>query len=195
MTNQHGDASKVFDALAVLSEESEWQSIIFKMKTSLAEADSVSDFVRSLNLKRGVTGYSLHVVPVALYAWLRHPDEFRTALAAALDCGGVTDTVGAILGALSGAVVGKTGIPIEWLAGIWEWPRSTFPPYIWKKLRQDLVEQNSSETAGWFRRLLLASNRIAQFRFHQRSSGSRVQTAGPAILKRLFFCPSAILCK
>ncbi len=103
MANQHGDASKVFDALAVLSEESEWQSIIFKMKTSLAEAHSVSDFVRSLNLKRGVTGYSLHVVPVALYAWLRHPDEFRTALAAALDCGGDTDTVGAILGALSGA--------------------------------------------------------------------------------------------
>jgi hypothetical protein len=51
------------------------------------------------------------------------------------------------------------------------------------------------ETAGWFRRLLLASNHIAQFRFHQRSFGSWVQTAGPAILKRLFFCPSAILCK
>ena len=142
MANQHGDASKVFDALAVLSEESEWQSIIFKMKTSLAEAHSVSDFVRSLNLKRGVTGYSLHVVPVALYAWLRHPDEFRTALGAALDCGGDTDTVGAILGALSGAVVGKKGIPIEWLAGIWEWPRSI--SYM-QKIAERLTEQNSSE--------------------------------------------------
>jgi ADP-ribosylglycohydrolase len=143
MANQHGDASKVFDILAVLSEESEWQSIIFKMKTSLAEAHSVSDFVRSLNLKRGVTGYSLHVVPVALYAWLRHPDEFRTALAAALDCGGDTDTVGAILGALSGTVVGKKGIPIEWLAGIWEWPRSV--SFI-EKIAAKLVEQQCSET-------------------------------------------------
>jgi ADP-ribosylglycohydrolase len=142
MAKQHGDASKVFDALAVLSEESEWQSIIFKMKTSLAEAHSVSDFVRSLNLKRGVTGYSLHVVPVALYAWLRHPDKFCTALTAALDCGGDTDTVGAILGALSGAVVGKNGIPIEWLNGIWEWPRSVL--FI-EKIAARLVEQQPSE--------------------------------------------------
>jgi ADP-ribosylglycohydrolase len=141
MTNQHRDASKVFDTLAVLSEESEWQSIIFKMKTSLAEAHSVSDFVRNLNLNRGVTGYSLHVVPVALYAWLRHPDEFRTALTAALDCGGDTDTVGAILGALSGAVVGKTGIPIEWLNEIWEWPRSVS---FMGKIAANLAEQTSS---------------------------------------------------
>ena len=141
MTNQHDDASTVLDALVKLSEESEWQSIIFKMKTSLAKADSVSDFVRSLNLKRGVTGYSLHVVPVALYTWLRHPNNFRTALAAALDCGGDTDTVGAILGALSGAVVGKTGIPIEWLNGIWEWPRST--SYM-EKIAANLAEQKSS---------------------------------------------------
>jgi ADP-ribosyl-[dinitrogen reductase] hydrolase len=141
MTNQRGDASTVLDSLVKLSEESEWQSIIFKMKTSLAEADSVSDFVRSLNLKRGVTGYSLHVVPVALYTWLRHPDDFRTALVAALDCGGDTDTVGAILGALSGAVVGKTGIPIEWLNGIWEWPRST--SYM-EKIAANLAEQKSS---------------------------------------------------
>jgi ADP-ribosyl-[dinitrogen reductase] hydrolase len=142
MANQHGDASKVFDALAVLSEESEWQSIIFKMKTSLAEAHSVSDFVRSLNLKRGVTGYSLHVVPVALYAWLRHRDDYRTALATALDCGGDTDTVGAILGALSGAVVGKSGIPIEWLDEILEWPKSIS---FMEKVATRLVEQKASD--------------------------------------------------
>ena len=151
ITNQHGDASTVLDALVKLSEESEWQSIIFKMKTSLAEAHSVSDFVRSLNLKRGVTGYSLHVVPVALYTWLRHPDDFRTALAAALDCGGDTDTVGAILGALSGAVVGKTGIPIEWLNGIWEWPRSVS---FMEKIAANLAEQKSSRqpvgSVGYF---------------------------------------------
>ena len=107
----------------------------------ITHLDSVSDFVRSLNLKRGVTGYSLHVVPVALYAWLRHPDEFRTALAAALDCGGDTDTVGAILGALAGVVVGKNGIPIEWLNEIWEWPRSVS---FMGKIAANLAEQTSS---------------------------------------------------
>lgn len=142
IANRHRDASKMLDAFAALSEESEWQSIIFKMKTSLAIGHSVSDFVRSLNLKRGVTGYSLHVVPVALYAWLRHRDDYRTALATALDCGGDTDTVGAILGALSGAVVGKSGIPIEWLDGILEWPKSIS---FMEKVATRLVEQKASD--------------------------------------------------
>lgn len=141
ITNQHRDASKVIDVIAALSEEAEWQAIIFKMKSSVAESHSVSDFVRSLNLKRGVTGYSLHVVPVALYAWLRQPDNFHDSLLAALDCGGDTDTVGAILGALSGAGVGKNGIPNEWRAAIWEWPRSVS---FMDKIATTLAKQTSS---------------------------------------------------
>jgi ADP-ribosyl-[dinitrogen reductase] hydrolase len=146
MTNQHREASKMFDTLEALSEESEWRSIISKMKTSLAANHSVPAFVQSLNLKRGITGYSLHVVPVALYAWLRHPDDFQTALIAALDCGGDTDTVGAILGALSGAVVGKSKIPVEWLEKIWEWPRSVSHM---RKIAERLTEQSlSKKTIG-----------------------------------------------
>jgi ADP-ribosylglycohydrolase len=122
--NPELDAPKILDTLSALSQELEWQQIIAAMKGSLAADHSVSDFVRGLNLRSGVTGYSLHVVPVALYAWLCHPNDFRTALRAALDCGGDTDTVGAILGALAGVAVGKKGIPDEWINSIWEWPRS-----------------------------------------------------------------------
>ena len=43
---------------------------------------------------------------------------------ATLNCGGDTDTVGAIVGALMGAVVGPEGIPRRWQTGIAEWPRS-----------------------------------------------------------------------
>jgi hypothetical protein len=46
------------------------------------------------------------------------------ALAQTLDCGGDTDTVGAIVGALAVASTGDDGIPNEWRNGIWEWPRS-----------------------------------------------------------------------
>jgi ADP-ribosyl-[dinitrogen reductase] hydrolase len=141
MANRYRDASQVLDALIALSAESEWLNIISKIKTSLAAGHSVSDFVSGLNLKHGVTGYSLHVVPVALYAWLRHPDDFRTAISSSLNCGGDTDTVGAILGALSGATVGKPEIPIEWLNGIWEWPRSIS---FMEKVAERLVEHQSS---------------------------------------------------
>jgi hypothetical protein len=59
-----------------------------------------------------------------MYAWLRHYGDFHTTVEAALDCGGDTDTVGAIAAALAGATVGEAGIPEPWLEGIRDWPRS-----------------------------------------------------------------------
>ncbi|VTR94306.1 adp-ribosylation crystallin j1 : ADP-ribosylglycohydrolase OS=Rivularia sp. PCC 7116 GN=Riv7116_3749 PE=4 SV=1: ADP_ribosyl_GH [Gemmata massiliana] len=85
---------------------------------------TTEEFALDLGLKRGATGYMYHTVPVALYAWLRYPDDFRTAVQSAIRCGGDTDTVAAITGALVGARVGKTGIPSEWLRGPIDWPRS-----------------------------------------------------------------------
>jgi ADP-ribosyl-[dinitrogen reductase] hydrolase len=116
--------SLVLANLASLSEQNEWRKSLSEIESALANGDSVATFVYKLGMMKGVSGYALHVVPVALYAWLRHPGEFRAALISALECGGDTDTVGAILGALAGAVTGKSEIPAEWLANICEWPRS-----------------------------------------------------------------------
>ncbi|MFI6643248.1 ADP-ribosylglycohydrolase family protein [Streptomyces sp. NPDC050504] len=49
----------------------------------------------------------------ALWA-LRTTDSFETALAAAIDLGGDTDTVAAVTGALAGAVYGAAAIPARW---------------------------------------------------------------------------------
>ncbi len=118
------EAGKVLKMLRGISTEVEWQKIITTMESSLSSGETVAEFAPKLGLQRGVTGYALHVVPVAIYAWLRHPRDFRLAMVSALDCGGDTDTVGAIVGALAGAEVAKAGIPAEWMNGICEWPRS-----------------------------------------------------------------------
>jgi ADP-ribosylglycohydrolase len=91
---------------------------------SLRAGHSTEEYAAELGLTRGVTGYMYHTVPVALYAWLRYPDDFRTAVQSAIRCGGDTDTIAAITGALVGARVGKAGIPAEWLRGAIDWPRS-----------------------------------------------------------------------
>jgi ADP-ribosylglycohydrolase len=93
-------------------------------REALKRGASVAEFAQKLGLERGVSGYINHTVPVALYAWLRHATEFRTALESVIVLGGDTDTVGAIVGALSGATLGTNAIPTEWVAGIVEWPRS-----------------------------------------------------------------------
>jgi len=107
-----------------LGHDAEWREICGKLMDALSRAASVGAFAAELGLGDGVSGYAYHSVPVALYAWARHPGDFRAALESALNCGGDTDTVGAIVGAIAGAACGQEGIPAEWLARIIEWPRS-----------------------------------------------------------------------
>ncbi len=116
--------AELLEVLLALSAEPEWRKLLGQMEESLAVGSSVGDFAVRLGLGQGVAGYALHVVPMAIYAWARHPRDFRLALTNVLDCGGDTDTTGAILGALAGAVGGREAIPSAWVAGIAEWPRS-----------------------------------------------------------------------
>lgn len=99
-----------------------WDAIAQAIADAAAEGKSVAAFADSLGLSSGVSGYVYHTVPVALYAWHRHFGDFEATLQAVLDCGGDTDTVGAIAGAVAGAVTGASGIPEDWLAGVAGWP-------------------------------------------------------------------------
>ena len=105
-------------------ENAEWQAKIEALLEALRQDLTVEEFAAGLGLENGVTGYIFHTVPVAVYAWRRHFGDYRATLAAILDCGGDTDTTGAIAGALAGATVGAMGIPADWLSGVREWPRS-----------------------------------------------------------------------
>lgn len=113
------------------------------MRPAYEANKSVAEFAAELKLTRGVTGYIAHTVPVAIYAFLKHPDEYRTAVESVIRLGGDTDTVAAITGALVGARVGKAGIPKEWLDRWADWPRSV----AWmEKLALKLAEGKWRET-------------------------------------------------
>ena len=105
-------------------DDREWLGLNEQMASANTSGVSVTDFACSLGLHKGVTGYVFHTVPVAVYAWLRHYGDFRGTVEAVLDCGGDTDTVGAIAGALAGATVGAAKIPEDLLRGLIDWPRS-----------------------------------------------------------------------
>ena len=139
------DSVIIILSLKNLSMEQEWQKLVSLMENSFKAGLSVREFARSLGLTRAVSGYSLHVVPVAIYAWLRHLNDFRTALISALNCGGDTDTVGAIVGALAGVAGGKGCIPAEWLDRIWEWPRSLS---VMEQMAARLAEQRLTGKMG-----------------------------------------------
>lgn len=87
--------------------------------------ESLSEFAAAIGCASGVSGYVLHTVPCVIQTWLRHQADFAGGIKEVLSAGGDTDTTAAILGAITGAAVGKRGIPPDWLDGIVEWPRST----------------------------------------------------------------------
>lgn len=136
------------DALRCLriSEDSEWLEAWSQMEKSLQQGDSVPGFARGLGLEQGVSGYAYHTVPVALYAWLRHRGDFATAVTDAIRCGGDTDTVAAIVGALAGCDVGVGGIPNWWRERLCDWPRS---PELLRRVAAELALP-AGQPVRWF---------------------------------------------
>lgn len=102
----------------------ECRALLEKVAVHAAAHISIETLADNFGLRRGISGYVFHTVPVAVFAWLSHKNDFRDAVEGVIRCGGDTDTVAAITGALVGARVGKAGIPAEWLAGYAEWPRT-----------------------------------------------------------------------
>ena len=105
-------------------EASELLDLLEAASTSASRGESSSVFASRIGCRDGVSGYTYQTVPVAIHAWLRHRSDLRSAVTGVIKCGGDTDTTAAIAGAIIGAGVGRSGIPVELLSGLWEWPRS-----------------------------------------------------------------------
>jgi ADP-ribosylglycohydrolase len=125
----------------------EFAALLLEVERSVAAGASTPDFAKSIGCERGVSGYVLRTVPVALHAWLSHPRDYRIAVTEIIRCGGDTDTTAAIVGAVVGSGVGRTGIPAEWVNGLWEWPRSV----AWmERLAGAVVEAvDSGQSVRW----------------------------------------------
>jgi ADP-ribosylglycohydrolase len=111
------------EVLEKAGSDNEWTKVIGSIEEGIRQNMSVFQFASHLGLEKGVTGYMYHTVPVAIYSWYKHFGNFEISLMSALNCGGDTDTVGAITGALAGVSVGAERLPKEWIDGICEWPR------------------------------------------------------------------------
>ncbi len=117
------ESETLFQLLRSGGDNPEWNDLLDKMAEAIAEVKTVAEFADVLGQQKGLSGYVYRSVPVALYAWYRHFGDYEATLSAVFNCGGDTDTVGAITGAMAGAVVGERGIPADWIDGIADWPR------------------------------------------------------------------------
>jgi ADP-ribosyl-[dinitrogen reductase] hydrolase len=119
------DLSDFIQVLSSVSEDNEWRGLVSTVEAACKDGLSVEEFADKLGLRNGISGYIYHTVPVVLFAWYAHCGNYEETLTSIWECGGDTDTTGAIVGALAGLTVGETGIPSAWIDGIADWPRST----------------------------------------------------------------------
>jgi ADP-ribosylglycohydrolase len=98
-------------------------SAMDQLRESLKKGESPMDFARIIGGSKGVSGYIVHTVAVAFHAAISASD-FRSAVIQSVDCGGDTDTVAAIAGALAGVRFGPEAVPSEWCEGVLDFPLS-----------------------------------------------------------------------
>jgi ADP-ribosyl-[dinitrogen reductase] hydrolase len=109
---------------AIPDADAELVELLKGIEIHWSRGNDVQEYARSLKQDKGVSGYVYRTVPVVLYGWLRHAGDFRAVLESIIPLGGDADSTGAIAGAITGATVGASGIPQEWIDGLLEWPRS-----------------------------------------------------------------------
>jgi len=110
------------DVEVYFARKPEWLKLVNAAATSAARGESTTVYAASIGCSRGVSGFVLHTVPVALQAWMRHSQDYATAVQGVIACGGDADSTAAITGALVGTTVGPPGIPQVWLNQFCEWP-------------------------------------------------------------------------
>lgn len=101
----------------------EWREAVART-VDACQSGRIEDAVTPSGMQRGVSGYILHTLPVAVAAWHIHFGDFRKTIETVAKLGGDTDTVAAIAGSLAGISCTKDGIPDEWITGIIDRPHS-----------------------------------------------------------------------
>lgn len=119
------DSAQLFTEWEAKLSGKELCASLMQMRESLQRMETADQFAERMGLGSGISGYVNHTVPVALFCWLRYRNNFRQAVESAICLGGDTDSVGAIVGALSGAALGPEAIPADWINGLVDWPCST----------------------------------------------------------------------
>lgn len=100
-----------------------WTRAMKELEAALQRNATVHEYATAIGCENGVSGYVYHTVPVALYAWARYDDP-EEGLTATWQCGGDTDTVGAIAGALLYAKARRLPRD-EWLGVVSDFPLTT----------------------------------------------------------------------
>ena len=120
------EPDEVIDLLLTLPSDNEWKDILLLTKQHLSEGKDFETFLSEIGgqPQKGISGYVYQTVPAVIFLGEQNNWDYKDTISACIRCGGDTDTVAAIAGALCGAKAGIDGIPDQWIKGLKEWPQN-----------------------------------------------------------------------
>lgn len=108
--NGHTDKNDYLDVVLNACESKIYYEKIKLIKKYIKGDYSEHEIIKSLG--NGVESYN--TIPISIYSFLKNIESFRDALIYTVNLGGDADTIGAIVGAWSGALHGSNSIPENW---------------------------------------------------------------------------------
>jgi poly(ADP-ribose) glycohydrolase ARH3 len=100
----------------LMQDTSKYERALNEIEAGLRRGTSCREMSEVLGT--GVTAQE--AVPMAIYCFLRHPESYAQVIHEAVFIGGDTDTIACMAGAISGAFLGASAIPVNWLRNIRE---------------------------------------------------------------------------
>ncbi|MEM7387600.1 MAG: ADP-ribosylglycohydrolase family protein, partial [Verrucomicrobiota bacterium] len=95
MAAESEETGPVLERLREMVISDEMKSRLKALESALDTGGDVLEFAAAIGCEKGVSGFAPNTVAVALFAWLRHRNDFAMAMSQTIRCGGDVDTVAA----------------------------------------------------------------------------------------------------
>lgn len=126
MTSQEDfRSSDILNRLIDVTDEDSLKANLIELRDSLAKNLTLAQVARRFGWKDGIPNNLLAFATIGIYAWLRHPKNFRRCVERTILLGGSCSAAAVIAGALSGISLGAKAIPPEWKSKVSLSPHSS----------------------------------------------------------------------
>jgi ADP-ribosylglycohydrolase len=130
------DPLQAIDRLQASTDEPKLSWMLNEMRESLSENRSVAYVARQFGWADGIPSDLFATSIMGIYAWLRHPKNYRNCIERSSLLGGACGDVAVLAGSLSGIHLGKDRIPNSWLQRLTMFPYSKH----WQELAIERVK-------------------------------------------------------
>lgn len=116
------NSKTALETLIKTAKEPELAKALSELEPFLARKRSPRAVAMHFRWGYGISRSMLPTAVMAIYCFLRYPDDFQRALEWALLLSGRNDTLPALVGGLVGAHVGSSGLPDDLVERLGDWP-------------------------------------------------------------------------